>query len=226
MSNILKLPNSTREKLEEALANLPLRTVILISNEDDLYYSPKGFAQPQDLQLIGGLSKQDKLSPGDNIDIRDYDKLSDIISTTPDIRVNTFRTTAFNPNTRGILRYELSKDSRYVPLITNERPGIVAGQILLKSSFDDGKVRWGHYHITVTSNPIEGQCASIEGGSETNVKACIVEVDSLTRGIYFLNTVGDEIPVKQEVIFIGALTYYENGLDSQIKNTVRVIARA
>lgn len=225
MSNIVRIPNANRARLEEALASLPLRTIIFIRDEDDLYYA-NGYSNPDEIKLIGGVSKQFTFKEGDNIQITNKTKLGDEIATTPDVRVDTVRVTAFEPNFRGVLRYELSEDSRYVPLITNQRPGIVAGQILLKSSFEDGKIRWGHYHITVTSNPIEGQCASIEGGSETNVKACVVEADNITRGIYFLNTVGDEIPIKQEVIFIGALTYYENGLDSQIKDNVRVIARA
>lgn len=217
--NLLRFPTTTRAKLSEALAALPVRNTIYIQDEEDFYFA-FAHSKPEDLKFIGGKGKQFKLTSGDNLQIDE----NDIIGTIPDIRVNTMKATAFEQPYKGIYVYDLSEDSRYVPLVNLGENNIVAGQLILKTYYEDS-VHYSHYHITISTNELDTCGASIEGGSENNVKAVMVEADEATRGIYFLNS-KDETPVKQEVIIIGTLTNYIKTLNSKIESSVTVLARA
>lgn len=217
--NLIRYPSTTRDKLDEALEKLPIRNTIYIQDEQDMYFA-FGNSTSDNLDYLAGAGKQFKFNEGDNIQIDEDNK----ISTLPDIRVDTIKCTAFEQPFKGIYVYDLSEDSRYVPLVKLGTNNIVAGQLLLKTYYED-KVNYSHYHVTVSTNEL-GVCgASIEGGSENNVKAVIVEVDDSTRGIYFLSS-KDETPIKQEVIIIGTLTNYIKTLDSKVRSSITVLARA
>lgn len=217
--NLIRFPVTTRANLEKALSELPVRTTIYIQDEEEFDFA-FGKSSVDDLKFIGGKGKQFKFSEGDNIQIDE----NDVIGTTPDIRVNTMKATAFEQPYKGIYVYDLSEDSRYVPLVKLGEDNIVAGQLILKTYYADS-VHYSHYHITISTNELDTCSASIEGGSENNVKAVMVEADETTRGIYFLNS-KDETPVKQEVIIIGTLTNYIKTLNSKVESSVTVLARA
>lgn len=149
--------------------------------------------------------KQFKLTPGSNIDEKKlYEE--DTVATVPDIDINTMTLDSENPSQplkhKGLVKLSEVHDSAFLPLIKDGSGDLLGGECILSVTVD-GRTTFNHvYIINITDGSNHNKGCSIQGGSGSNVKAAVVEVNQKVIGLYYQSTTGN-VPTKLEMWFQG-----------------------
>lgn len=154
---------------------------------------------------ISGDAKQFKLTAGSNIDEKKlYEE--NIAATVPDIDVDTMTLDSENPfqpiKHKGLVKLSEVHDSAFLPLIKDGSGDFLGGECILSVTVD-GRTTFNHvYIINIADGSNHNKGCSIQGGSGSNVKAAVVEVNQEVIGLYYQSTTGN-IPTKLEMWFQG-----------------------
>lgn len=154
---------------------------------------------------ISGDVKQFKLTPGSNIDEKKlYEE--DTVVTVPDIDIDTMTLDSENPSQplkhKGLVKLSEVHDSAFLPLIKDGSGDLLGGECILSVTVD-GRTTFNHvYIINITDGSNHNKGCSIQGGSGSNVKAAVVEVNQKVIGLYYQSTTGN-VPTKLEMWFQG-----------------------
>lgn len=154
---------------------------------------------------ISGGAEQNKLTAGSNIDEKKlYEEGT--VATVPDIDINTMTLDSENPSQpikhKGLVKLSEVHDSAFLPLIKNGSGDLLGGECILSVTVD-GRTTFNHvYIINITDGSNHNKGCSIQGGSGSNVKAAVVEVNQKVIGLYYQSTTGN-VPTKLEMWFQG-----------------------
>ena len=154
---------------------------------------------------ISGGAKQNKLTAGSNIDEKKlYEEGA--VATVPDIDINTMTLDSENPSQpikhKGLVKLSEVHDSAFLPLIKGGSGDLLGGECILSVTVD-GRTTFNHvYIINITDGSNHNKGCSIQGGSGSNVKAAVVEVNQKVIGLYYQSTTGN-VPTKLEMWFQG-----------------------
>lgn len=154
---------------------------------------------------ISGDAKQFKLTAGSNIDEKKlYEE--NIAATVPDIDIDTMTLDSENPfqpiKHKGLVKISEAHNSAFLPLIKEGTGDLLGGECILSVTVD-GRTTFNHvYIINIADGPGSNKGCSIQGGSGSNVKAAVVEVNHEVIGLYYQSTTGNT-PTKLEMWFQG-----------------------
>lgn len=154
---------------------------------------------------ISGDAKQFKLTAGTNIDEKKLYEES-IATTVPDIDIDTMTLDSENPfqpiKHKGLVKMSEVHDSAFLPLIKEGSGDFLGGECILSVTVD-GRTTFNHvYIVNIADGSNHNKGCSIQGGSGSNVKAAVVEVNQEFIGLYYQSTTGN-IPTKLEMWFQG-----------------------
>ncbi len=176
---------------------------------------------------IAGSFKQDKLTPGSNIDPVQFFE-EDILATKQHIDVDTWELTNAIKHHKGLVKISEVENTAFLPLIKIGSRDFIGGECILSVTVD-GKTTFNHeYIINIADGDGFEKGCSIQGGSGSNVKAAICLVNRQYLGLYYQSTSGN-IPTKLEMWFTGWDGIEDRSLlniSIEKPESIRFIARA